>query len=68
MTSHLAHASATRLMEYIDLLPDASARQRARRIWVRSIDKDWNEEQLAGLLRKLATRQEYTRVAPEQAA
>lgn len=58
MNAHLAHASAARLMAHIELLPSASVRQRARRIWVRSIENDWTDQQLAALLHQLATRQQ----------
>lgn len=56
MNAHLAHASVTRLMEHIELLPSANVRKRARRLWVRSIEKDWVDDQLAALLRQLVAR------------
>ena len=58
MNAHLAHASAARLMEHIELLPTGNTRQRARKLWVRSIENDWNEQQLAALLHQLVTRQQ----------
>ncbi len=57
MNAHLAHASSSRLMEYIELLPTAQVRQRARRLYVRSINHDWSEGQLQPLLLQLATQE-----------
>lgn len=57
MTAHLAHATAARLMEHIalqpGLLPNANVQKRALRLWERSIENDWSDDQLAALLRRL---------------
>jgi hypothetical protein len=54
--NHLSHASAGRLLDQLELLPDQALRLRGRRLWTRSIERDWDESQLQPLLLMLITR------------
>lgn len=54
--SHLDHASAARLFADLELSTDHALRQRSRRLWLRSIDRDWDEAQLRPLLLLLSRR------------